>query len=210
MSRKRLGGDGLSWRSRNKRFVWRRLDFLRQFPDGGQEFILQKIPVWRRLCELGFSAPELVRLRAGRVYTRQRWVIGQTHTPNVEELRAAIRQLQLVHQEGILHGDISPDHLLAGDEQLAWIDWINATTPGAIHFRGKKGFASAELQTFGVMSESSEIYALGKAMLAWNHPSPDLRKIALRAAHCDPRYRYPNLVWLLKDLDVIAEAKRGE
>ncbi len=200
----RTGGDGLSWTSRNKKYMWRRLDFLvgHEF---AEDYLTHKMFLWKIATELGFPAPDLVRHRNGSYFSRQPWIKASEATPSLWHIYNSILQLESLAQKGLAHGDLSPEHLVVSGKNVCWIDWMACTILGGIGYRGKQYYISPERDVSGVVTESSEIFALGKILQDWVTVDPRLTSIAERATAQDQKNRYSSFAVMRADLSLLLE-----
>ncbi|MSP17025.1 MAG: hypothetical protein EXR73_10505 [Myxococcales bacterium] len=86
-------------------------------------------------------------------------------------LRRALAALGWAHQQGILHGNLDPSHILVrGRDHMVWlVDWcwavVNPAQTGATFKAMNESFGPPEVAARGKPTPASDLYALGKCAI---------------------------------------------
>jgi serine/threonine protein kinase len=124
----------------------------------------------------------------------------------IEPLARASEQLTVLHRAGLLHGDIKPANVIAGEGGAGTLVDLGLAAPwregGTLAQGLTPKFAAPELLTGGPLTVRAEVYALGATLaegMARRWSSLDLEtrialtKIAARATESSPSARYPSV-----------------
>jgi len=165
----------------------------------------------------GLGVPRIVAfgtLGDGRRYMVREFVPGDSLeellergvAPWLASLAAAADQITVLHQTGLLHGDIKPANIIGGDDGRGTLvdlglatPWTDASNPPA-GFTPK--FAAPELFRGAGFTVRTEVYALGMTLGDALARSPGtlhadvraaLTRVATRATEEDPQRRFPSV-----------------
>jgi eukaryotic-like serine/threonine-protein kinase len=203
VARKRMTADGSEARFVREASILGRLDHpgvvplhdLGRLPDGSPFYTMRRIR-GRSLAEAIVQATDReARMRLLR------------------PLLAAIETMAFVHQAGVVHRDLKPDHIFVGPfGEVQIVDWGLALVlgEGSDPVAGTEGFASPELRRGDAVDARTDVYSLGAILRAIVPPNaaPDLLAIAARAMEPDRERRYPDGQAFARDLEAWLDGRR--
>jgi serine/threonine protein kinase len=149
----------------------------------------------------------------GRTYYAMKFVEGtrldafrETAPALADRLRIFVRICEPVafaHARQVVHRDLKPQNVMIGAfGEVLVLDWGTAgKMDGAVTtVAGTRGYMAPE-QMAGVTSTQTDIYSLGKVLeyLVTEKGPKEVRAIAAKASHPDPRLRYASVVELAAD-----------
>ncbi len=129
--------------------------------------------------------------------------------------RALLGVLRALHEAGLAHGDLKPEHVLVeAGGRVRLIDLGLATPLGATVIGGTHGFLAPELLEGAAVSVASDLFALGKTLVAAAGASaaawpPRLAALIDAACEAEPRRRPASAGSALAALGVAAGTAGG-
>ncbi|MDY2726195.1 MAG: serine/threonine-protein kinase [Anaerostipes faecalis] len=173
-------------------------------------------------------------IKDGKIYIYQEYVSGQLLSEKINQegtipLETAVSYLKQLctgvhqlHQQGIVHRNLTPDHLMITDEGILKIVDFNISreikeeSTKDTQLMGTPGYAAPEQFGFEQSTGKADIYAMGvllNVMLTEKFPSEKLydgsKKIQRMIQTCiavDEKNRYADVLQMKKDLERSSQA----
>lgn len=149
--------------------------------------------------------------RGGTVRQRKLTLAGL-----IEVGQSAAEALSYLHSLGLVHGDIKPSHLVfSEDGRVKLVDFGSSSAIDDVSLGGTKGYAAPEKKSGAAADPRTDVYSLGKTLLALAKENrirlPSYLRCALKKATApNPAERFRDMDEFLESLEFKAPLKERQ